>query len=68
MTAALWIENWLEECKQKRMRNRIWLWGGSALLQPRCWCIPSEQHPDGGTGWQGTPSAAAKYLKKTETV
>lgn len=27
MTAALWIENWLEECKQKTTRNRIWLGG-----------------------------------------
>lgn len=29
MTASLWIESWLEECKQKTTRNRIWL--GEAL-------------------------------------
>lgn len=55
MTAALWIENWLEECKQKTTRTRICL--GEAL----CVCrrvvrvsmVP--QHQD-GLGSRGTPS------------
>jgi len=70
MTAALWIENWMEECKQKATRNRIWLGGGSALLQPSQWYIPSERHPNGCTGWRagGTPAAVAKCMKKTKEV
>lgn len=52
MTAAVWIENWLEERKEKTTRKRIWLREGSVLLQAHQGRIPSEQRPDGGTGWR----------------
>lgn len=62
VTAAFWIENWLEECKQKTMRTRICL--GEALRVCRrvvgVSMVPQQQD---GLGSRGTPSLLAVLEK-----
>lgn len=48
MTAAPWIEDWLEECKQKTTRTRICL--GEALCGRRR-MVGLSMAPSGRMGW-----------------